>query len=208
MRGRRGRLGPPPAGRLTPTEARRRLGLTWEEFEPLLNTGQIPYHRTILDGGKSRTLIDEAVIDAIVARMPEAAATEVVEQRRNELRAQQALMTASSIRSSDKQVRQRVGIDDHLETGVPKKPRRSADPRQKAPDAIPEGPAPGVDSELRPAPCANESCRQLFWKPRWATDPSSKGRGRFCSKACVREQVEREYRRAKQVEARRHANGL
>jgi hypothetical protein len=179
----------PPPGLLTLAESCKRLGITLKHLSLLLDTGQIPYHQIGM-----RTLIDEEVVVAIAVRHPDARIARAAEQRRRELRDQAAMMTTSELRPVDKQVRHRTGMDDHLELGVPKIPRKYKDPARKAPDAIPAGPEPKVPEDLGPVPCANESCGRLFRKPQWAVrEPGRKER--FCSKECAARQHEREYRR-------------
>src|ERR1700677_1742378 len=117
-----------------------------------------------------------------------------------DLRAQAALMTGSELRPADTQVRHRTGADDHLELGVPKKPWKYPDPRRKAPDAIPAGPQPQVPEDLKPVPCANETCGRPFRKPQWAVREPRPGE-LYCSKACGTEQKRRDRERKRKQEA-------
>ena len=48
----------------------------------------------------------------------------LVELRRAELEDCRKLMVAAPVVHSDKQIRQRTGLDDHLELGLPKRARR------------------------------------------------------------------------------------
>lgn len=49
---------------------------------------------------------------------------ELVAQRRTELAQYRSLMTTPPVAVEDKQIRQRTGLDDHLELGVHKRQRR------------------------------------------------------------------------------------
>ena len=115
----RRRKGGLPPGKVSLTGARKRLGITRWDLRDLVNAGEIPYH--VIDG---HSYIEEAVIEAIEARALDAAAELTAEGRRAELRSLQTVMTTAADRSSDKQVRQRTGLDDHLELGEYKPPPR------------------------------------------------------------------------------------
>jgi len=191
----RGRPGKVPPGMVTLGQACRWLDLTARELDHLLATGQIPYHQV-----GTRTFIEVSVIADLWIRRPAARKAMVTEQRLRELRAQAALMTGSELRPADKQVRHRTGADDHLELGVPKKPWKYPDPRRKAPDAIPAGPQPQVPEDLKPVPCANETCGRPFRKPQWAVREPRPGE-LYCSKACGTEQKRRDRERKRKQEA-------
>jgi hypothetical protein len=110
---------------LTLTGAHKRLGITREALADLVKSGEIPYFA--IDG---HDYIEEATVEAIASRAIEAAAEKIAEQRRAELRVHSALMTAVG-QSSDKQIRQRTGHDDHLELGAYERPKRKKKTTQR-----------------------------------------------------------------------------
>lgn len=115
----RRRSRPQADGRITLTTAAKRLGLDRDALIDLVNAGEIPYHH--VDG---HSYIDEVTVEAIEQRLEDAAAEQQAEDRRGELRRHQAMMTTMVSLSADKQVRQRTGLDDHLELGEYKTQKR------------------------------------------------------------------------------------
>ena len=88
-----------------------------KELTSLIEAGEIPYHWN--DGCIS---IDETVIQELIQRAASAAAEELAEKRRIELDAWRRIAIPAAV-SADKQLRQRTGLDDHLEVGEYRHPK-------------------------------------------------------------------------------------